>query len=115
MKLNMKTRNLLIALGVAVMATANVYADALLSPKASAPTKTVSGYNSDPNLTANGLQSASPRVIDSKIKTVPGKSTEVTPSLVCARKMPGSPKMIGACADHATDTTMSCCAPSAMK
>jgi len=32
----------------------------------------------------------------------------VTPSLTCTRKMAGSPKMIGACADHPGDT-MSCC------
>ena len=116
MKLNMKTRNLLIAVGVAAMATMNSLAvDALLSPKASAPAKTVSGYNADPNLAATGLQSAPPRVVDSKSKTVPGKSNEVTPSLVCARRMSGSPKMIGACAEHAADTSMSCCAPGAMK
>lgn len=116
MKLNMKTRNLLIAVGVAAMATVNVFAvEPLLSPKASVPSKAVSGYNADPNLTATGLQAASPRVIDSKTKIVPGKSTEVTPSLVCARRMSGSPKMIGACAEHATDTTMSCCAPAAAK
>jgi hypothetical protein len=106
----MKTRNLLIALSVASLTTVNVLAaDVLLSPKASTPSKTVTGYNSDPNLAATGLQSAPPRVLESKTKVVPGKSVEVTPSLTCTRKMAGSPKMIGACADHATDSTMSCC------
>jgi hypothetical protein len=112
----MKTRNLLIALSVVAMTTVNVLAtETLLSPKAVGQSKAVSGYNTDPNLAATGLQSASPRVLDSKTKTVAGKSTEVTPSLVCARRMSGSPKMIGACAEHATDATMSCCAPAAAK
>jgi len=108
----MKTRNFLIALSVVAMTTVNALAvETLLSPKAVGQTKTVSGFNPDPNLAAPGLQSAPPRVVDSKAKTVAGKSTEVTPSLVCARRMSGSPKMIGACAEHAADTTMSCCAP----
>jgi len=108
----MKTRNLLIALSVVAMTTVNALAvETLLSPKAVGQSKAVSGYNADPNLAATGLQSAPPRVVDSKTKTVAGKSTEVTPSLVCARRMSGSPKMIGECAEHATDTTMSCCAP----
>jgi hypothetical protein len=109
---NMKTRNLLMTLTVAALAATNVHAaETLLSPKASAPVKAVSGYNSDPNLAATGLQSAPPRVVESKTKTVAGKSLEVTPSMICSRKMLGSPKMIGACADHQVDSTMSCCAP----
>jgi hypothetical protein len=105
----MKIRNLLIALGVAMMATLNVKAGgALLSPKAAEQPKTVAGYNADPNLAATGLQSAPPQVVASQPKTVPGKSTQVNPSLVCARHMSGSPKMIGACAEHASDN-MSCC------
>lgn len=114
-KLNMKTRNTLIILSVAVMATVNVLAaETLNSPKASAQTKIVSGYNTDPNLTATGLQSAPPRVVESKTKTVAGKSTEVTPSLVCTRRMAGSPKMVGACAEH-PGNAMSCCAATASK
>jgi len=110
-KLNMKTRNLLIALSVAALATANALAvETLLPPKAAGQTKTVSGYNADPNLAATGLKSAPPRVVDSKAKTVPGKSLEVTSSLTCSRKMSGSPKMIGACTTSSADN-MSCCAP----
>ncbi len=109
----MKIRNLLIILGVAAMATFNVTAGTLLSPKAADQPKTVSGYNSDPNLAATGLQSAPPQIVASQTKTVPGKSTEVTPSLKCVRKMSGSPKMIGACTEHATGGDMSCCAPAA--
>jgi hypothetical protein len=111
MKLNMKTRNLLIALSVAALTSVNALAvETLLSPKVAGQTKTVSGYNTDPNLAATGLKSAPPRVVDSKAKTVPGKSLEVTPSLTCSRKMSGSPKMIGACTTSSADN-MSCCAP----
>ena len=110
MKLKMKIRNLLITLGVAAMATFNVMAGELLSPKAVSQPKTVSGYNSDPNLTANGLQSAPPQIVASQTKTVAGKSTQVNPSLTCTRHMAGSPKMIGACTEH-SNNNMSCCAP----
>jgi hypothetical protein len=109
-KLKMKTRNLLITLCVAALASTNVLAvDGLLSPKAAGQqTKTVRGYNSDPNLADTGLASAPPRVVESQTKTVPGKSKEVTPSLMCVRHMSGTPKMIGACADSAGGS-MSCC------
>ena len=108
MKLKMKIRNLLITLGVAAITTFNVMAGELLSPKASEQPKVISGYNADPNLAVTGLQSASPRVVDSQTKTVPGKSMQVTPSLTCTHHMAGSPKMIGVCAEHASDK-MSCC------
>jgi hypothetical protein len=111
----MKTRNLLIALSVAAMATINVLAaNPLLSPKASIQPKTVSGYNADPDLTATGLQSAPPHVVESKTKTVPGKSSEVTSSMICSRRMSGSPKMVAVCAQQPCGT-MSCCAPPAAK
>ena len=106
----MKTRNLLIALSVAAMATVNVLAsEALLSPRASDhQSKIVSGVNSDPNLAAPGLVSVSPRANDNQIKTVSGKSTGESPSMSCVRHMSGSPKMISQCADH-PGAAMSCC------
>ena len=106
----MKTRNLLITLGVAAMATINVMAtDALLSPRASAnQSKTIAGPNNDPNLAAPGLASASPRLLDNQSKTVAGKSTGESSSAVCVRRMAGTPKMISACADH-PGAPMSCC------
>jgi len=114
-KSTMKTRNLLIALSVAAMATVNVLAaNTLPSPKALGQSKTVSGYNTDPDLTATGLQSAPPRIVESKTKTVPGKSAEVTSSMVCSRRMSGSPKMIAVCAQQPC-STMPCCAPAAAK
>jgi len=107
----MKIRTLIVALGVAAIATLNVTAGGLLSPKAAEnQSKTVQGYNPDPNLTATGLKSAPPHVVASKEKTVAGKSVEVTPSLTKARHMSGSPKMIGECVNHG-DGTMSCCDP----
>lgn len=111
----MKTRNLLIALTVASMATLNVLAaDTLLSPKAAGQSKPVSGYNADPDFAATGLQSAPPRVVESQIKIVPGKSHEVTQSLICSRRMSGSPKMVAECAQQSCGT-MSCCAPASAK
>jgi hypothetical protein len=106
----MKTRNLLIALSVAAMATVNVLAsDAILSPRASDhQSKIVSGVNSDPNLAAPGLASTSPRLVDHQTKTVSGVSTGESPSMTCTRRMSGSPKMIGQCADH-PGAPMSCC------
>ena len=114
LKLKMKTRTLIITLSVASMASLNVMAGGLLSPKAAdSQPKTIAGYNSDQDLTP-GLSAVSPRIMDDQIKTVPGKSTEVTPSLMCARKMSGSPKMIGACADS-SGGDMSCCSGATTK
>ena len=112
----MKTPHLLITLGAAAFATFNVMAaDALLSPRAAEnQTKIIAGVNSDPNLAATGPVSASPRVIDNRVKTVPGTSTAVSPSLTCTRKMAGSPKIVGACADH-PGAPMSCCSVAAGK
>ena len=109
----MKIRTLIVSLGVAAIATLNVAAGGLLSPKAADnQTKTIHGYNPDPSLTETGLPSAPPHVVESKEKTVPGKSGEVNPSLTKARHMSGSPKMIGECVNHG-DGTMSCCSPTA--
>jgi hypothetical protein len=109
-KLKMKIRNFVITLGVAICATLNVMAtDALLSPRAADnQPKAVSGFNADPNLAAPGPISAPPRVLDHQTKTVSSKSTAVTPSSQCVRRMNGTPKMIGQCAEHAS-AAMSCC------
>jgi hypothetical protein len=92
------------------MATLNVFAsEALLSPRATDhQSKIMSGVNADPNLAAPGLVSVSPRVIDSQMKTVSIKSMGESPSAVCVRRMAGTPKMIGQCADH-PGAPMSCC------
>jgi hypothetical protein len=110
----MKIRTLLIALGIAVVTSMNAVAGGLLSPKAADnQSKVVCGYNSDPNLTATGLQSAPPHVVESKEKIVPGKSVAVTSSITSARHLSGSPKMIGECVNNGDGTT-SCCSPTAI-
>lgn len=111
--MNMNARNLLIAVSVTVLATTNVLAaDALLSPRAADhQIKIISSTNSDPNFTAAHTISTAPRVLDNQIKTVAGKTTEVTPS--CAR-MSGTPKEIGACADH-PGADMPCCSVAGSK
>jgi hypothetical protein len=116
LKLNMKTRNLLLTLTVAALASINVMAtDALLSPRAAAnQTKVVAVANNDPNLAAPGLASASPRLVDHQSKVVAGKSTGTSPSAACMRNMSGTPKMIGACADH-PGAPMSCCSVAGAK
>jgi len=115
MKLNMKNRHLLIALCVTALTAVNAVAgQGLLSPRAAANQSVgVSGYNSDPDLTT-GQSSLTPHLQDAQVKTVSGKSTQVTPSLTCARRMSGSPKMIGNCAMQSTDS-MSCCSDSSTK
>jgi hypothetical protein len=112
----MKTRNLLITLSVAALATLNVMAtDTLLSPHASAAqTKTAPSVSADPNLAATGLVSASPRLTESQVKTAAGKSSAVSASLQCTRLMAGTPKAVSACADH-PGAAMSCCAVAATK
>src|SRR5436190_1019467 len=98
----MKTRNLLITLSVAALATVNVLAaDALLSPRAADnQIKTVGGPNNDPNLAVVNRSATSPRLLDNQIKSVAGTKSDFNPSLECTRQMTGSPKEIGACADH---------------
>ncbi len=109
----MKIRTLLIALGIVVVTSMNAVAGGLLSPKAAGTHSTaVRGYNADPSLTATGLQSAPPHVVESKEKIVPGKSVEVTSTTASARHLSGSPKMISECVNNG-DGTMSCCAPAA--
>src|SRR5437870_1087278 len=105
----MKTRNLLISMSVAVLATINVMAaDALLSPHAKDNQTAISGTNTDPNSTAANLVTVAPRVLDNQIKTVAGKSNDVNPASKCARYMTASPKAIGECASH-PGAPMSCC------
>ena len=112
----MKTRNLLITLSVTALATINVLAsDALLSPRAAEnQIKISSATNNDPNLAAARWNSASPRVLDNRIKTVAGNSSGVSPSLECVRYMSGTPKIISACADH-PGAPMPCCSVAAAK
>jgi hypothetical protein len=115
-KLNMKTRNLLITLGVAALTTANVMAgDLALSPRASDhQANTIPGTNTDPNLTAAIPRGISPRLAESKVTIVSGKETKTSPALLCSQKMSGTPKMVNACAEH-PGADMPCCSVAANK
>ena len=110
----MKTRNLLITIGVATLATItiNAFADngALLSPRAAGnQIKHVAGTNNDPNLVnTTGIVLLSPRAAGNQPATAAGTSAEVTPASVCAKTMTGSPKAIQACIESGT---MSACKP----
>lgn len=112
----MNTRNLLITVGVAAVATVNLMAaDVALSPRAADhQTKTIAGTNNDPNLAAGRSISISPRSLDRQVRTVAGTDTTVSPSLMCVRTMTGSPKDISACADH-PGAPMPCCSVAASK
>jgi len=98
------------------LAAVNVFAaDTYLSPRAKDnQIKIVSGTNTDPNLTAIAPSAASPRFVENQIKTVTGTETAVSPALVCAQRMSGSPKAVAACAEHA-QASMACCTVAANK
>lgn len=115
-KLKMNIRNLLLAFGVAALATVNVLAaDTYLSPRAKDnQSKVISGTNTDPNLTATAPRTVSPRLAENRIKTVAGTETAVSPALLCTRRMSGSPKAIVACAEH-PGAPMPCCAVAAVR
>jgi hypothetical protein len=112
----MKTRNILITLTVAACAAVNLTATAaLFSPRGGEQqTKTIPAYSDDVNLAAPRLESASPRVLDNQVKTVPVKSAAKAESMNCARHMSGSPKEIGACAEH-PGAAMPCCSVAGAK
>ena len=112
----MKTRNLLITLGVASLATVNLLAaDTYLSPRATDnQIKVIAGTNTDPNFTAAAPRAVSPRFAENQIKTVVGTEKAVSPALVCAQRMTGSPKAVAACAEH-PGAPMPCCTVAAAK
>jgi hypothetical protein len=114
LKNQMKTRNLILAFGVAVLATVNVMAtDTYLSPRAKDnQIKVVSGTNTDPNLTAAAPSAVSPRFAENQIKTVAGTDAAASPAMNCAQKMSGTPKMVTACAEH-PGADMPCCSVAA--
>ena len=106
----MKTRNLLITLGITAMATFNLMADVALSPRAiDNQSKVIAGTNKDPDRTAANPLPASPRFFENQIKTVAGKDTSAAAS---CHEMNGSPKEIGVCAEH-PGASMPCCGGSA--
>jgi len=109
----MKTRILLITLGVAALAaiTFNVNAsDTLLSPRAAGnQIKTTSAAVADRNLVIeNQTAAVSPRAWGNQITTVASVANDVNPTIAC-RNMTSSPKAIQACAANST-AAMPCCA-----
>ena len=116
LKNKMKTRNLLIALGVATLATVNLLAaDTYLSPRAKDnQIKVISGTNTDPNFTAAAPRAVSPRFAENQLKTVVGTEAAVSPALLCVQRMSGTPKTVAACAEH-PGVPMPCCTVAAAK
>jgi hypothetical protein len=99
----MKTRILLITLGVAALTAITFNANAQsLSPRAAGnQIQHVSGTYNDPDLVAvdQGL-AALPRAAGNQIATTAGTNGNVNPTTACAQNMAGSPKTIQACAEH---------------
>jgi len=98
-KINMKTQNLLVTIGAAVLAaiTINVNAgDALLSPRAAGNQTQIA-----PNITAAQpaftTQAVSPRALGNQNTSVASVPNDVNPAMEC-HKMIASPKAIQACA-----------------
>jgi hypothetical protein len=99
----MKTRILLLTLGVAALTAITLNTNgALLSPRALGnQINTIAGTATDPNLVMvdQGL-AAAPRATSNEIATTAGTNGSLSPAAVCAKNMAGSPKTIQACAEH---------------
>ena len=108
----MKTRNLLITLGVAAFAAITINAtagNAYLSPRAAGNQSThVSGVANDVNLVNTTGITISPRATGNQIAAVAGQSSDVNAAVACAKTMNGTPKAVGECTSH---TTMPSCKP----
>jgi hypothetical protein len=106
----MKTRNLLITIGVAAFAaiTSNATAsNALLSPRAAgSQIQQVSGTANAVNLVSANTATVSPRGAGNQIATVAGTSSDVNFAVACAKSMNGTPKAVAECTSH---TTMPSC------
>lgn len=102
-------RNLIITLTITALAAANVFAaEVALSPRAKeAVTKTAPGTNTDPNQTEYRGSAVAPRTLENQAKAA--GQCDTASSLKCMRNMAGSPKVVGACADH-PGAAMPCCA-----
>lgn len=96
----MKTRNLLLSIGVATLTAITINAgayDIALSPRAAAnQIKTVPGTTVAQAAPATGI-ALSPRAAASQIQTVPTVANDVNPALACRKMMTASPKAIQAC------------------
>ncbi|MGA3283659.1 MAG: hypothetical protein ABSD57_04275 [Verrucomicrobiota bacterium] len=99
----MKTRNLLLSIGVATLTAITINADAYdiaLSPRAAAnQIKTVPGTTVAQAAPATAI-ALSPRAAANQSTTVTGMANDRNPALACRNAMTGSPKAVQACASN---------------
>jgi hypothetical protein len=116
-KNNMKTRNLLMTLGVAALTTMTfnaIASDAFLSPRAAGNQITrVAGVNSDANpVKLDVYATTAPRTAGNQVVKVAGTNNGAT-AATCSN-MAGTPKVIAECASHPS-APMPCCAIASAK
>jgi hypothetical protein len=99
----MKTRNLLLSIGVATLTAITINAgayDIALSPRAAAnQIKTVPGTTVAQAAPATAI-ALSPRAAANQSTTVTGMANDRNPALACRNAMTGSPKAVQACASN---------------
>ncbi len=99
----MKTRNILLTIGVATLTAITINAgayDIALSPRAAAnQIKTVPGTTVAQAAPATGI-ALSPRAAANQSTTVTGVASDRNPALDCRNTMTGSPKAVQACSDN---------------
>ena len=105
----MKTRNLLLSIGVAALAAITINAgayDIALSPRVAAnQIKTVPGTTVAQAAPVTGI-ALSPRAAANQTPTVAGAANDVNPAMNCRHNMTASPKAIQACESN---PVMPCC------
>jgi hypothetical protein len=99
----MKTRNILLSIGVATLTAITINAsagDMALSPRAAAnQITTVSGITVAQAAPASAI-ALSPRASANQSTTVTGVANDRNPALECRNTMTGSPKAVEACASN---------------
>lgn len=105
----MKTRNILLSIGVATLTAITISAgayDITLSPRAAASQiKTVPAVTVAQAAPATGI-ALSPRAAANQPQTVAGTANDVNPAMNCRHHMTASPKAIQACE---SSPVMPCC------
>jgi len=99
----MKTRNILLSIGVATLTAITINAgayDIALSPRAAASQiKTVPATTVAQAAPVTAI-ALSPRAAANQNTTVTGVANDVNPALACRNTMTGSPKLVEACASN---------------
>jgi len=97
----MKTKILVLGVGVAAFTLRAAADDVLLSPRPQDnQIKAVSGSTTTPTATVNCMASAalfSPRATDNQTRAVAGVTGDTGSTLACSKLMTASPKAIAAC------------------